>query len=69
MKQFKIIIENPERKQVFAQEYANEGYARLSLYHVMADMLDSAIKESFPPTAIDKPANVDNAISAETIND
>lgn len=49
MKTFKITIENDERIQMHDAVYANEGYARLSLYHVMVDMLDRAIKESFAP--------------------
>lgn len=47
MKSFSITIDNGHRRQEFTQEYGNEGYARLSLYHVMSNMLDSAIKESF----------------------
>ncbi len=70
MKQFKIIIENAERKQVFEQEYQTADYARISLFHAVSDMLDRAIKESFAPTAIDKPANVGIIEPAATgIND
>ena len=83
MKPFKITIDNGSRRQEFEQEYANEGYARMSLYHVMADMLDSAIREAFPVgtdpkaaaylyaksdvVAIDKPSLVGNA--ENVIND
>lgn len=68
MPKFKVIVENESRRQVFEQEYASEGYARLSLYHVMADMLDSAIKESFPlpvPTC----APVDSGVSMPQSSD
>ncbi len=71
MPKFRIIVENDARKQVFAQEYTSEGYARMSLYHCMADMLDRAIKEAFPALGdIDKPTIVGNIETAETgIND
>lgn len=52
MKSFSIVIDNGHRRQEFTQEYTNEGYARLSLYHVMSNMLDSAIKESFKESEI-----------------